>query len=265
MTSRIFSCLDSCRSELRSRSLASTGASGWCSGCRARDAGQGCRGTAADGGDRPAGQIYRRHDSPHARSPVTGERWGRLAAMRRPTACALLAAVTPFALAACSDPAATMPVATPSTRGSAATTGLDQHDGPRPTPPLEPPASVTPPRVHARRCGGGIPRRLRRAGADPHRGAGDRRRRTPAPADRGLTRPSGPDAYAAPVAGTGRGRRRRRRDHLSRPRGRGQGRRAGPRRRRVVPGSASRPRGSRRRSPTSAATSRRVCRSAGST
>ena len=121
--------------------------------------------------------------------------------MRRPTACALLAAVTPFALAACSDPAATMPVATPSTRGAAATTGSTSTTGTSDA-PLEPPESVTPPRVHALGAvtaylgGYDVPGLTRTAGP----GTADV---AACPGGPRLTRPSGPNAYARRWQGAG--------------------------------------------------------------
>src|SRR3954454_815165 len=82
MTSRIFSCLDSCRSELRSRSLAST--------VPPVVLGDVAGMAVSDGGDRTARQIYRRTSrSPHGRRARTSRlppTWsGRLAAMRQET------------------------------------------------------------------------------------------------------------------------------------------------------------------------------------
>jgi hypothetical protein len=106
--------------------------------------------------------------------------------MRRPPACALFAAVTPLALAACSASAAMTPA---STRG-VATTATETSDA-----PLAPPSSLTPPRVHATEAIAAF--------LDGYDVAGLTRARSGAVADVSacpgtprLTRPSGPDAYA---------------------------------------------------------------------
>lgn len=115
--------------------------------------------------------------------------------MRRPTARALLAAGTPLTflpwLSACSDPAATMPVAVPSTRSSATTPAATATSDE----PLAPPSSLTPPRVHAT---GAVAAYLE--GYDV---AGLTRSPAQGPADLAacpdaarLTKMTGPDAYA---------------------------------------------------------------------
>ncbi|MGO4598992.1 hypothetical protein [Terrabacter sp. 2RAF25] len=115
--------------------------------------------------------------------------------MRRPTTRNLLVAVTPLTLlpclAACSDPAATMPVAVPSTTGVATTRAASAASDE----PLAPPSSLTPPRVHAT---GAVAAHL-----DGYDVAGLTRSTAEGPADLAacpdaarLTKVTGPDAYA---------------------------------------------------------------------
>ena len=120
--------------------------------------------------------------------------------MRRPTARAILAAVTPLVvgplLAACSDAAATMPVVAPSTRGVTTTRAA----GATTDQPLEPPSSLTPPRVHptaavAAYLGGYDVPGLTRV---PAPGTVDVAACPGAPR---LTKPQGPDAYARSWSG----------------------------------------------------------------
>ena len=96
----------------------------------------------------PPGGPPRRWSRPSARSLSDATPCGRLAAMRRPSVRAVLAAVTPLALvpllAGCADAAASMPVAVPSTRGVATPSASATADD-----PLAPPSSLRPPRVHA--------------------------------------------------------------------------------------------------------------------
>jgi hypothetical protein len=115
--------------------------------------------------------------------------------MRRPTARALLAAVTPLVvvplLAACSDAAATMPVVTPSTRGIATTPAATATTDD----PLAPPSSLPPPRVHpadavAAYLEGYDVSGLTRAPS------GDTADVAACPGTPRLSRTSGPDAYA---------------------------------------------------------------------
>src|SRR6476661_8394077 len=81
MTSRIFSCLDSCRRELRSRSLAST------AGLR------GSRAVRTGGGGRPSPEIYRR--GPGAPStPAVGRRRAGLVPAAGPSRGGRLGAVS---------------------------------------------------------------------------------------------------------------------------------------------------------------------------